>query len=148
MILNYDAKQTTERGLRKARVSVFNSILWKAGMAIFLLILSGGPSFSIENGPALMNAAAMEKVDLQVSGKVTDVNGASLPGVNILYKNTTIGTVTDMEGNYSINVPENGTLVFSFIGYVTQEIPMNSRTTINVTMEESATALNEVIVTA
>src|SRR5687768_776801 len=66
---------------------------------------------------------------IQVSGTVNDENGARLPGVNVLEKGTTNGTTTDANGSFSFNVrDENSVLVFSFIGYVTQEIPVGAQT--------------------
>ncbi|TRX60043.1 TonB-dependent receptor [Fulvivirga sp. M361] len=84
--------------------------------------------------------------DIQVSGKVLDENGESLPGVNVLIKGTTNGTVTDFDGNYNIQVPEDGTLVFSYVGYARQEININNRTVIDVNMELDASQLGEIIV--
>jgi TonB-dependent starch-binding outer membrane protein SusC len=81
-----------------------------------------------------------------VKGKVTDQDGGTLPGVNILIKGSTSGTTTDAEGNYSIEASSGSTLVFSFIGYATQEITVGANTTINVTMATDATTLSEVVV--
>jgi TonB-linked SusC/RagA family outer membrane protein len=82
-----------------------------------------------------------------VTGKVTSEAGEGLPGVSILVKGTTQGTVTDIDGNYRINAPaDGGTLVYSFIGYVTQEVPINNRSVINVTMAEDVQSLDEVVV--
>src|SRR5690606_11344451 len=69
-----------------------------------------------------------------------------LPGVSILEKGTTNGTVTDAEGNYSISVPENAVLVFSFVGYASQEVSVEGRSTIDVSMETDVMALGEVVV--
>lgn len=80
-----------------------------------------------------------------VTGKVTTANGESLPGVNVLLKGSNTGTITDAEGNYRISATE-GTLVFSFIGYSMQEVPVNDRTTIDVLMEEDVTTLEQVVV--
>ena len=81
-----------------------------------------------------------------ISGTVTDATGA-LPGVNVVVQGTTTGTVTDFDGNYSINAPEGATnLVFSYIGYTTQQVPISGRSTINITMAEDAQALSEVVV--
>lgn len=82
-----------------------------------------------------------------VTGKVTSADDDfGLPGVNVIVKGTTNGTVTDFDGNYSINVSDaNATLVFSYIGFTTQEIPLNGKTVINATMTEDATALDEVV---
>jgi len=85
-----------------------------------------------------------------IRGKVADESGAGLPGVNIIIKGTSSGTTSDAEGAYSLSVPSNsadGTLVYSFIGFTTQEQPINGRTTIDVSMEPDVQALSEVIVT-
>jgi TonB-linked SusC/RagA family outer membrane protein len=82
-----------------------------------------------------------------ISGRVTGESGDGLPGVTILVKGTTNGTATDTDGKYSLNVPEgNPTLVVSFIGYVTQELPVNNRTAINISLAPDAKALEEVVV--
>ncbi|MBL7474016.1 SusC/RagA family TonB-linked outer membrane protein [Robertkochia sediminum] len=81
-----------------------------------------------------------------VSGTVSDASGP-LPGANVLVKGTTIGTQTDFDGNYTLeNVPSDGVLVFSYVGFVTQEVPVNGRSNISVTLEENAQALGEVVV--
>ncbi len=82
-----------------------------------------------------------------VTGKVFDGKGETLPGVSIKLKNTSTGSVTDVNGNFSIQVPDlTGTLVFVYIGYKPVEMPISSRTAINVTLEAESTALNEVVV--
>ena len=84
-----------------------------------------------------------------VSGRVTDETGAAVPGVNVLVKGTALGTATDAEGKYSLTVPdESAVLVFSFIGYATQEVSVSSRTNIDVTLKPDVRALEEVVVTA
>jgi len=81
-----------------------------------------------------------------VSGKVTDSSGTSLPGVSVVVKGTTNGTITDVNGNYSIlNVPRDATLQFSFVGMKSQEIPVVGKSTISVTMVEEAIGLEEVV---
>ena len=88
--------------------------------------------------------------ETNVSGKVTDeADGAPLPGVNVVVKGTTNGTVTDSNGKYSLTVPSSSnTLVFSFIGLVTQEVEVGGRQVIDVPMKADITQLNEVVVTA
>ncbi|NOS55320.1 MAG: TonB-dependent receptor [Cyclobacteriaceae bacterium] len=82
-----------------------------------------------------------------VAGKITDENGAGLPGVNIVEKNTSNGTTSDSDGKYVINVTDgNATLVFSFIGYATQEVAVGSQTTLDVKMTLDVQALSEVVV--
>lgn len=85
-----------------------------------------------------------------VSGTVTSAeDGTTLPGVNILLKGTSTGTVTDFEGKYTLSVPaEGGTLVFTFIGLVSQEIEIAGRSTINVEMASDVQQLSEVVVSA
>ncbi|MCF6224026.1 MAG: TonB-dependent receptor [Flavobacteriaceae bacterium] len=81
-----------------------------------------------------------------VSGTVSDANGP-LPGANIIVKGTTNGETTDFDGNFTLNdVPSDGTLVITFLGFASQEISVNGQSTINVTMVEDANALDEVIV--
>lgn len=82
-----------------------------------------------------------------VSGKVTSGEGEDLPGVNVVIKGENAGTVTDAGGNYSLNVPDGDVvLVFSFIGFTSQEIPVANQTTINVTLVPSMETLSEVVV--
>lgn len=85
---------------------------------------------------------------LIVKGHVTDSEGGDpVPGVTVLVKGSTTGTTTDINGNYTINAPDgDGTLVFSFIGYVSQEIAINNRTTIDVVLSADVTELSEVVV--
>lgn len=86
----------------------------------------------------------------QISGKVIDfTNGQSIPGVNILIKGTTIGTTSDIDGNYSLQVPsEEAVIVFSFIGYETREEVVAGRSVIDVSLMTDIQQLNEVVVTA
>ncbi|MFO7853476.1 MAG: TonB-dependent receptor [Bacteroidota bacterium] len=84
--------------------------------------------------------------ELVVTGKVTDEDGNPLPGVNIIVKGTTTGVVTDADGNYSIEVDDtDAILVFSFIGYHLQEIRVNNKTTIDVSLDIEAVGLEEVV---
>ncbi|WP_350284991.1 TonB-dependent receptor [uncultured Croceitalea sp.] len=80
-----------------------------------------------------------------VSGTVSDSQGP-LPGVNIVEKGTTNGVTTDFDGNYTISVASDATLVFSYIGYMVQEVAVDGKTTLNVTMQEDAQALDEVVI--
>uniref|UniRef100_UPI0040491F6D TonB-dependent receptor domain-containing protein n=1 Tax=Fulvivirga sp. TaxID=1931237 RepID=UPI0040491F6D len=84
-----------------------------------------------------------------VSGKVTSIeDGSSLPGVNVVLKGTTAGTVTDIDGNFSLSVPSDGsTLVFSFIGLATEEISIGSRSVVDVQMSPDVKQLSEIVVT-
>jgi TonB-linked SusC/RagA family outer membrane protein len=85
----------------------------------------------------------------RITGTVTDASdGATLPGVSIVIQGTTQGTVTDINGRYELNADGNATLVFSFIGMVTQEIPVAGRNVINVVMASEMVGLDEVLVVA
>ncbi|MDR2920676.1 MAG: TonB-dependent receptor [Tannerella sp.] len=83
----------------------------------------------------------------QVTGVITDVTGESVIGVNVLVKGTTNGAITDLDGNYTIqNVENNAILVVSYIGYLTQEIPVGNQSVINVLLKEDTQSLEEVVV--
>ena len=84
--------------------------------------------------------------DREVTGTVTDESGSRLPGVSILIKGTQRGTTTSNEGTYSISVPDGATLVFSFVGFVSQEIHVGNRTNIDVTLVADNKALEELVV--
>jgi len=81
-----------------------------------------------------------------ISGKVTDQSGTSLPGVSVVVKGTTTGIITDNNGNYSLtNIPPNATLQFSFVGMKSQEVAIESKTTINVKLEEETVGIEEIV---
>ena len=86
----------------------------------------------------------------KVTGKVTsETDGSPMPGVSVLVKGTSTGTATDSDGSYALNVSDsNGTLVFSFIGYVTKEVSLQGRSVVDLALSEDATQLSEVVVTA
>lgn len=116
--------------------------------AIFILALTLCPQekASAENKSETTD---FNQQTIKISGTIKAASdGMGLPGVSILQKGTSNGTVSDMDGNYSIDVPENTVLVFSFIGFTQQEISVEGKTTINVTLQENTEALDEVVVTA
>ncbi|PTQ95783.1 TonB-linked SusC/RagA family outer membrane protein [Mucilaginibacter yixingensis] len=94
----------------------------------------------------LMAAQVFAQATKTVSGTVRDDHGQSVPGVTVSVKGTTTGTVTDIQGHYSLKVSGNATLVFSSIGYLSVEEAINNRATINVTLKDSEKSLNEVVV--
>ncbi len=109
----------------------------------------GGYSYSDEKNrnSSPTSSSGNDLQQNQVSGTITDAQGNPLPGVTVLIKGTTFGTLTDNAGKYTLgSVPPNSILVFSFIGSATQEIPVNSRNLINVTMQEETVGLQEVVV--
>lgn len=98
---------------------------------------------NLENSNSMGNSTQQQK---SISGKVTDSSGASLPGVSVVVKGSTTGTITDANGRYSlVNVPANSTLQFSFVGMKGQEIAIGEKTNINVTLAEEAIGIDEVV---
>jgi TonB-linked SusC/RagA family outer membrane protein len=83
-----------------------------------------------------------------VTGTVTDERGEEIIGASVVVKGTTIGTTSDISGKFSISVPEKGTLVISYIGYQTQEIPISNETSLQIRLKEDVEQLDEVIVMA
>lgn len=97
---------------------------------------------------ALVFGALTSFAQQTVTGKVTAADdGSGIPGVNVLEKGTSNGTVSDADGNFRISVGANATLVFSFVGYSSQEVSVGGQSTINVSMQSDVTALSEVVVT-
>ena len=97
----------------------------------------------------LLNSASSAQFYFILSGKVTDSDNEPIPGVNIIIKGTSIGTSTDAQGIYKLSITDenaSSTLIFSFIGYETQEVAVNSKTEINVTLSQDLKTLEEVVV--
>jgi len=124
--------------LKKTSFLNFSQVLWKISIlviffAIQLLVFS--------------TDAFSQKVD--VGGKVRDQKGIALVGVSLNVKGTNTNVVTDLDGSFNLkNIPSNSSLVFSFVGMTTQVVSLNGRTTLNITLMEDASDLNEVVVTA
>ncbi len=81
-----------------------------------------------------------------VTGVVVDAAGVPVIGANVIVKGTTVGTITDFDGNYSLEVPENAVLQISYIGYLTEEVTVGDKSSINVTLKEDSQALDELVV--
>lgn len=86
--------------------------------------------------------------DREIHGQVTNARGEPLSGVSITLKGSTAGTSTDATGKFSITVPDNGVLIFSMVGFRTQEIPVKGRNVVNILLEDQSQSLNEAVVTA
>jgi len=121
-----------------------NYWLCRLCIVIFCLIFTGLTALA-KDGEETGKATAQERV---ITGKVVAASsGETLPGVNIVLKGTTTGTVTDVNGYFELNVPsEGGTLVFSFVGYLPEEMDIGNQSVIDMTMVEDITALEEVVV--
>ncbi|WP_236263892.1 TonB-dependent receptor [Dysgonomonas sp. Marseille-P4677] len=93
------------------------------------------------------NSSSPQQEGKTIKGKVTDTNGEPLIGVSVTVKGTTVGTVTDIDGAYTLKVSDsNATLVFSFIGFQAQEIALNGQSNINISLAEDVTLLDEIVV--
>lgn len=84
--------------------------------------------------------------DIKVQGVVKDQTGETVIGATVMQKGTTNGTVTDFDGNFSLTVPSNATLTISYIGFATQDIPVNGQTEFSIVMKDDAQTLSEVVV--
>ena len=111
-------------------------------------VLGNGYSFRIVDNMVVIRPEQQMPEERKISGVVKDRNGAPLPGVAVVLKGTTVGTATDMDGKYTLTLPEgNYTLVFSMLGMKVREELVGDRTEVNVVMEEDATEMDEVVVT-
>src|SRR5690554_2353646 len=90
--------------------------------------------------------AALSAQNVNVTGVVTDSDNEPLPGATVMVQNSTVGTVADIDGNYSISAPEDGVLECMFLGFVTRQEPVNGRSVINVSLEYEDQSLDEVVV--
>ncbi len=112
---------------------------------VILSPMTSPPDALSESGLQVMHH--LSPADIAVLGTVSDENGEPLPGVSILLKGTQQGLITDSNGKFSIEVPdEQSVLVFSFVGYLTQEITVGSRTIIDITLQTDEKALEEIVV--
>ncbi len=121
----------------------------KLGENLYLILPAPGKPAPRSSVPEPKSPAPAALAPVNISGTVRDEAGSGLPGVTVLVKGTTVGSSTNPEGKYSIAVPEPnaaGTLVFSSIGYTTEEVPISGRTTIDVTLLSDVKSLQEVVV--
>lgn len=112
------------------------------------LMLGSAPVMA-SNAAAKTGVAGIQQAQITLTGNVKDDLNEGLPGVNVVVKGTTNGTITDLDGNYTLkNVPANAVITFSYIGFKSQEIPVSGKAVINVQMGEDTEVLGEVVVTA
>jgi hypothetical protein len=96
---------------------------------------------------ALTSLSAFAQNPFNVKGKITSETGEGLPGASVILKGTSTGTTTDVDGKYSLNVPDgNGTLVFTYIGYLNQEIVIGNRSQLDVKLAPNDKTLEEIVV--
>lgn len=133
-----DVKRKVDLELKDQKIETVLSSLFNDGSVDFQI-----KDRHIVLTPAEENSNQQQK---SVSGKVIDTSNAPLPGVSVVIKGTTSGTITDSNGNYSLsNVPTDATLVFSFVGMRKQEIAVGEKANINVVLEEDAIGLDEIV---
>lgn len=126
---------TQRKALVRYEEAFPSTAVWSRRIAVCLLFLLG------------MCCSISGFAQSKVSGKVVDAQGLALPGVSVVVKGTTTGTVSSSDGDYTLNLARgNETLVFSYIGFVSQELSAANRTTINVTLASDDKMLNEVVV--
>lgn len=94
----------------------------------------------------IMNVQVFAQNQISVTGNVADIKGETLPGVNVFVKGTTNGTITDIDGNFTLSVQASDVLVVSFVGYKTQEIAVEGQSSFKINLEEDVTDLDEVVV--
>jgi TonB-linked SusC/RagA family outer membrane protein len=126
--------------IKKYTLSVAKNLLERLVFFMPIMLMA---AFSLLIIP---HASAQTSYNHTVRGHVADEQNDPVPGVNVILKGTTNGTITDVDGNYTINVNSNSTLQYRFIGYELQEIDVEGRSTINVTLEADVTDLEEVVV--
>ena len=107
------------------------------------IIISKKPIQKSENQVQVIEEIAPPQ---EIKGTVKDSKGVGLPGVSIKLKKSTIGTTTDINGNFTLNIPDAGILVFSYIGFTAVELPSNARVAMNVVLQEDEQALGEIVV--
>ena len=94
----------------------------------------------------ILSAQAQTGATINVRGQVTDVGGEPIIGANILIEGTATGTITDYDGNYTLQAPSDGVLLFSYIGYTTQSVSIDNRTRIDIVLQEDTELLDELVV--
>lgn len=121
--------------------------LRSAGLALALLVIGFSPVWAegLPAGETVLRESP-DQIQMLVSGRVLDENGEGLPGATILEKGTSNGALSGVGGSFQLEVAENATLVITYVGYVRQEIAVNGRSNIEVSMESDMVALEEVVV--
>ncbi|UFH55426.1 TonB-dependent receptor [Spirosoma sp. KNUC1025] len=144
--VNYQAKNEQLSQVLDRILTPLNLSYEVVGQQIVIKRDTAPPTQLQQNASSEFNAEAA--ADKQITGRVTAENGEGLPGVNIQIKNTTRGTTSDGNGNYKLSIPDEAStvLVFSFIGYATQEATVGTRSVINITLAADDKTLNEVVV--
>lgn len=133
------------------RLPGLSGIFLLFSLTFFIVPISGWAMDKSDNGKPIENAEAsqlFQAATIMVKGKVVDEAGEAVPGVNILQKGTANGVITNFDGEFAIEVPPTATLIFSFIGFKTQEVQVAGKTLLNIVLTSETLGLDEVVVTA
>ena len=130
------------------RGGVKSPILLKSTLPILAFSLLPMPEVMAENVSSIDDNISTTQQQKKISGVIRDKDGVPIIGANVLVKGTTNGTITDMNGRFSLDVPNGAVLQISYIGYRTQEIVIGNQTSLNIRLHEDTEALDEVVVVA
>ncbi|MCU4163630.1 SusC/RagA family TonB-linked outer membrane protein [Carboxylicivirga caseinilyticus] len=130
------------------KTGLWKEYAFKTTVLLMVILLFSGYSFASEKGDSESSEdlTSMQQAQKQVKGKIVDASGKAIPGVSVVIKGTTDGTITDVTGNFSISVAQGQTLLFSFIGMQSVEVVVDSKDFYDITMEEDVVGINEVVV--
>lgn len=127
--------------------ALFSKAVLKATTCLFFAAGVGvSPAFATPGATGNDDITIVQQQAASITGKVTDSNGEAIIGASIKVKGASSGTVTDIDGNFSLSVPARATLIISYIGYKTLEVPVTGKGPLNITMKEDTELLDEVVV--
>lgn len=126
------------------------SMLYKGSMFLSVLLclepVKAENNFNIKDKVPSEIISEFLQSEHIITGIVKDENGLGIPGVNIMAKGTTTGTITDINGHYSLQIPKNSILIFTYIGYRSQEVKVTTQKVVDITLKEDTEAIDEVVV--
>lgn len=126
------------------------SMLYKGSMFLSVLLclepVKAENNFNIKDKVPSEIISEFLQSEHTITGIVKDENGLGIPGVNIMAKGTTTGTITDINGHYSLQIPKNSILIFTYIGYRSQEVKVTTQKVVDITLKEDTEAIDEVVV--
>ena len=126
----------------------FKGVLNTFKLGLLSMIICLGTQSAFANSNTILSKVELgDEIQSTVTGTIIDDAGVPLPGASVVEKGTTNGTQTDFDGNYTIEVSDDATLIISYIGYSSREVAVSGQSTINVTLSEDASQLDEVVVT-
>lgn len=123
-------------------------VFGKGCRLLTIILLNGSPYLSqaTEHPEANNLLTSIHQQSRKISGSVIDATGLPVIGANVILKGTTSGTITDMDGRFTLEVPENAILEVSYIGFVTQEVTPGNKTSLQINLKEDSQKLDEVVV--